>query len=133
MSRDHQPHRQPHQKDFEVSYGDIQVAERANWLIDRVATTVSLVLRKVGQTRAGEMPSARARRRSRLSEEKESARWLLGCQAAARTLSEARSVTMVADRDSDIYSLSARKPEGLRLIVRAAQDRNLAEGGRRSG
>ena len=74
--------------------------------------------------------SARAQRRSRLSEEKESVRWLRGCQAAARSLSEACSVTMVADRDSDIYSLFARKPDGLHLIVRAAQDRSLAEAGR---
>jgi Transposase DDE domain len=38
-------------------------------------------------------------------------------------------VTMVADRESDIYLLFARKPERLDLIVRAAQDRALAEGG----
>ena len=37
---------------------------------------------------------------------------------------------MVADRESDIYPLFARKPKGLDLIVRAAQDRTLAEGRR---
>ncbi len=36
---------------------------------------------------------------------------------------------MVADRESDIYPLFARKPDRLELIVRVAQDRNLAEGG----
>jgi hypothetical protein len=69
-----------------------------------------------------------ASRRGRALEDKESARWLSGCQAAASVLSEA-AVTMVADRESDIYLLFARKPEGLDLIVRAAQDRSLADGG----
>ena len=35
---------------------------------------------------------------------------------------------MVADRESDIYALFARRPAGLDLIVRAAQNRNLADG-----
>ena len=38
-------------------------------------------------------------------------------------------MTMVADRESDLYPLFARRPEALDLIVRAAQDRSLAEGG----
>jgi hypothetical protein len=67
-------------------------------------------------------------RRSRMIDEKESARWLSGCQAAVSVLSDAH-VTMVADRESDIYLLFARKPERLDLIVRAAQDRKLADGG----
>jgi hypothetical protein len=37
---------------------------------------------------------------------------------------------MVADRESDIYPLFAHKPERLDLIVRAAQDRALEQGGR---
>jgi hypothetical protein len=69
-----------------------------------------------------------ASRRGRALEDKESARWLSGCQAAASVLSEA-AVTMVADRESDIYLLFVRKPEELDLIVRAAQDRSLADGG----
>ena len=36
---------------------------------------------------------------------------------------------MVADRESDIYPLFARRPERLDLIVRAAHDRNLVDGG----
>ncbi len=205
---------------FAMSFGDIRVAERADWLIERVATAGSLVLRKVGKTRAGETAvhrflsspyvsverivetlaartavqcagrrilavqdtteinfsgrdkkrrgfgpagdgetpgffihpviaidveteavvglvdaaiwtrsSARVgARRSRPLQDKESERWLSGCRAAASVLSEAR-VTMVADRESDIYLLFARKPPRLDLIVRAAQDRRLAEGG----
>jgi hypothetical protein len=205
-----------------MSFGDIRVAARAGWLIDRIAATGSLVLRKIGETRAGEMavhrflsspyvsverivetlagrtavhcagrrvlaiqdtteinfsgrdkkrrgfgPGGDGRtpgffihpviavdveteavvglvdaaiwtrsegrvtaRRERPLEERESARWLSGCETAARTLSEAASVVMVADRESDLYPLFAGKPAGLDLIVRAAQDRSLADGGR---
>lgn len=204
-----------------MSFGDIRVAERAEWLINRVAATGSLVLRKIGGTRAGEMaahrflsspyvsvdrivetlaqrtakqcagrrvlavqdtsevnfagreekrrgfgpagdgktlgffihpviavdieseavvglvdaaiwtrPQAPAKaRRARPLEEKESARWLAACEAAAARLSEACSVTMVADRESDIYELFVHRPASLDLIVRAAQDRCLAAGG----
>lgn len=201
-------------------FGDIRVAERADWLIERVATVGSLVLRKLGETRAGEKAVHRflsspyvsvdaivetlaartavqcvgrrivavqdtteinfagrdnkrrgfgpacdgktpgffihpviaidveteavlglvdaaiwtrrqgrvTARRSRALEHKESARWLCGCEAAASILCESR-VTMVADRESDVYPLFARKPQGIDLIVRAAQDRALAQGG----
>jgi hypothetical protein len=37
-----------------MSFGDIRVSERADWLVERVASTGSLVLRKLGETRAGE-------------------------------------------------------------------------------
>lgn len=203
-----------------MSFGDIRVAERADWLIERVATAGTLVLRKLGETRAGEKAIHRflsshhvsvdrivetlaartatqcagrrilaiqdtseinfsgrdkkrrgfgpggdgktpgffihpvvaldveseavvglvdaeiwtrsegrvGSRRKRALEDKESMRWLLGCQAAASVLSDATRVTMVADRESDIYLLFARKPDRLDLIVRAAQDRCLCDG-----
>jgi hypothetical protein len=205
-----------------MAFGDIRVAERADWLIDRIAATGSVVLRRLGGDRAGEMvvhrflssphvsterivatlsertaqqcggrrilavqdtteinfagrgkrrrglgpggdgktpgffihpvitidvetealvglvdaaiwtrPAGRkGARRKRPLEDKESARWLAGCAAAAEQLGSAAAVTMVADRESDIYQLFARKPGGLDLIVRAAQDRSLADGGR---
>lgn len=205
-----------------MSFGDIRVAARAEWLINRVAATGSLVLRKIGESRAGEMaahrflssphvsvdrivetlaqrtgeqcagrrvlavqdtsevnfagsegkrrgfgaagdgktlgffihpviavdieseavlglvdaaiwtrPQAPAEaRRARPLADKESARWLAACEAAAARLSKAGSVTMVADRESDIYELFVRRPASLDLIVRAAQDRSLATGGR---
>lgn len=205
-----------------MPFGDIRVAERAEWLVERVAAMGTLVVRRVGETRAGEKaihrflssryvsadrivethaartaaacagrrvlvvqdtteinfsgceqkrrgfgpaadgktpgffihpviavdveteaavglvdaaiwtrPKTRAKaRRGRRLEEKESARWLSGCEAAAKVLNEAASVTMVADRESDIYELFARKPDGLDLIVRAGQDRSLSDGGR---
>lgn len=205
-----------------MSFGDVRVERRADWLIERIATAGSLVVRQIGERRSGEMavhrflsspyvsvgalvetlsartaaqcagrrvlavqdtseinfagrdrkrrglgpagngrargffihpviavdveteavvglvdaaiwtrPAGRASaRRSRPLEAKESARWLAGCAAAATTLSAAAALTMVADRESDLYLLFARKPERLDLIVRAAQDRRLAEGGR---
>jgi hypothetical protein len=205
-----------------MSFGDIRVAQRSDWLIERVALLGTLVLRRLGETRAGEIAVGRflsspyvsvdrivetlaartarqcagrrvlavqdtseinfsgrekkrrgfgpagdgktpgffihpviavdietdaviglvdaaiwtrseersAARRSRRYEDKESVRWHEGCQAAAAVLCEASSVTMVADRESDIYPLFARRPAELGLIVRAAQDRTLAEGGR---
>ena len=205
---------------YVMSFGDIRVAERADWLIERVSTAGTLVLRKLGEDRAGEKAVHRflsspyvsvdrivetlaarsavqcagrrilvvqdtteinfagrdkkrrgfgpagdgetpgffihpvvaidveseavvglvdaaiwtrssgrvASRRSRAIEDKESARWLAGCKAADSVLADAQ-VTMVADRESDIYLLFVRKPERLDLIVRASQDRTLANGG----
>lgn len=205
---------------FAMSFGDIRVAERADWLIERVAATGTLVLRKLGETRAGEKAVHRflsspyvcvdrivdtlavrtatqcagrrilavqdttevnfagrdkkrrgfgpagdgktpgffihpvvavdveteavvglvdaaiwtrskgraASRRSCALDDKESARWLAGCEAAAHVLCDA-SVTLVGDRESDIYPVFARKPRQIDLIVRAAQDRKLADGG----
>ena len=203
-----------------MSFGDIRVDERGDWLLDRIVATGGLVVRQLGQTRAGEMavhrflsspyvsverivetlagrtadrcagrrilmvqdtteitftdrdrkrrgfgPAANGtttgffihpviavdveneamvglvdaaiwtrgeeaadEQRRRPSEEKESARWLAGCRSAAKTLVAAARLTMVADRESDIYALFARRPAGLDLIVRAAQNRNLADG-----
>lgn len=208
-----------------MAFGDVRVAERADWLIERVATAGTLVLRRVGETRAGELavhrflsspyvsvecivetlaartaaqcvgrrvlaiqdtteinfagrdkkrrgfgaggdgqtaaffihpvialdietealvglvdaaiwtrpPQRAAPRRRRLLEDKESMRWLAGCQAAAATLAEAAAVVMVADRESDLYALFAGKPDRLDLIVRAGQNRGLVQGGLLSG
>lgn len=205
-----------------MGFGDFRVAQRAEWLVERVVATGSVVLSQLGETRAGEIAVGRflsspyvsvdrivamsaertarqcagrrvlavqdtseinfsgrqgkrrgfgpggdgktpgyflhpviavdvedeavaglvdaaiwtraqgraGARRARRFEDKESARWLAGCEAACAVLSEAASVTMVADRESDIYPLFARKPAALDLIVRAAQDRGLAGGGR---
>lgn len=68
-------------------------------------------------------------RRGRAFDDKESARWLRGAETAAAVLAAAREVVVVADREGDIYPLFARRPAGTGLIVRAAQDRRLAEGG----
>jgi hypothetical protein len=67
--------------------------------------------------------------RARPSADKESHRWLKTCEAAAERLSGARSITMVADAESDIYELFAARPEGLHVLVRSAHDRRLENGG----
>jgi hypothetical protein len=72
----------------------------------------------------------RATRTRRRIEDKESQRWLDGAAAAARVCAKARRITMVADRESDIFEAFARRPEGVDLLVRAAQDRALGDGGR---
>jgi Transposase DDE domain len=205
-----------------MSFGDIRVVHRAEWLMERIAATGSVVLRKLGETRAGEMAIHRflsspyvsveniveslasrtaeqcagrhvlvmqdtteinfagrdkkrrgfgpagdgetpgffihpviavdveteamiglvdatiwtraagkaLARRSRPSADKESARWLAGGRSAANLLQTAARLTMVSDRESDLYPLFAHRPANLDLIVRAAQDRNLAEGGK---
>jgi len=205
-----------------MAFGDIRVAERADWLIERMVALGTVALRRIGATRSGEMAvhrflsspyvstenivdtsatrtvaqcrgrrilavqdtseinfSGRDRkrrgfgpagngktpgffihpviavdveteavvglvdatiwtrrlgksspRRDRPFEDKESARWLSGCTTAALRLDEAAAVTMVADRESDIYPLFARRPAELDLIVRVAQNRSLANGDR---
>jgi len=67
-------------------------------------------------------------RRKRAIEDKESMRWLRGVERAAELLADAASMVVVGDRENDIYSCFARRPERTDLIVRAAQDRALAEG-----
>ena len=68
-----------------------------------------------------------APRRTRAIEDKESIRWLRGVERAAELLTDAASVVVVGDRENDIYSCFARRPAGVDLIVRAAQDRALVE------
>jgi hypothetical protein len=73
----------------------------------------------------------RGSRKARGIEEKESQRWLSGVEsAAALAAAGAAGVTVVADRESDIYESFALKPPGVELVVRAAQDRALACGAR---
>ncbi len=71
----------------------------------------------------------KAKRRSLPVEEKESFRWLEGADQAATVCAQARRVTMVVDREGDIYEAFALKPEEVDLLVRAAQDRSLEDGG----
>lgn len=67
----------------------------------------------------------------RLLADKESARWLTCARASKTVLAEAALVTMVADRESDLYAEWATLPEpGFHLITRAAQDRSLSNGQR---
>jgi hypothetical protein len=204
-------------------FGDIRRAERGAWLFDRIVSTGSLVFRRVGGDRAGEMAAhrflaspavtaveiiqtlggrtgeqcqgrrivavqdtteinfsgrARARRglgpagdgktpgffvhgvvavdredeavvglldaaiwtrtagkraatrRQRRLDEKESQRWLSATEVVAERAAGANQLIVVGDRESDIFALFARRPARVELVVRAAQDRTLADGTR---
>jgi hypothetical protein len=79
-------------------------------------------------TRAG---GKAEQRRTLAFEAKESRRWLDGVEAAAELAQAgARAVTVVGDRESDIYPVFARRPGSVELVIRAAQDRALRDGGR---
>lgn len=66
----------------------------------------------------------------RLIEDKESYRWLEVAEAGKRCLSRADKVTIVADRESDIYDEWVRIPdERTHLLTRVCRDRSMATGG----
>jgi hypothetical protein len=71
----------------------------------------------------------RVARRAAPIEEKESFRWLQGADQAASVCAGAARVTVIADRESDIFEAFALRPEGVALVVRAAHDRSLKDGG----
>lgn len=70
----------------------------------------------------------RASRRAAPIEEKESFRWLEGADQAASVCAGAACVTVIADRESDIFEAFALRAEGAELLVRAAHDRALEDG-----
>jgi len=62
---------------------------------------------------------------------RESARWLRCAERAKPILASAAMVTVVADRESDIFAEWARLPgDRFHLLTRASADRSLATGGR---
>jgi hypothetical protein len=63
--------------------------------------------------------------RARPIEEKESYRWLEGAERAAQVCAGARRITVIADREGDIYDAFTGRPAGVDLIIRAAKDRKL--------
>lgn len=72
----------------------------------------------------------KAQRRALPVEEKESFRWLQGADQAASVCAGARRITVVSDREGDIYEAFALRPDGVELVVRAAQDRSLGDDGK---
>lgn len=63
--------------------------------------------------------------------DKQSRRWLTGCERAGELIAAgAASVTVVADREGDIYEDFALRPANVDLLIRAGQNRRLAGGGR---
>jgi Transposase DDE domain len=71
----------------------------------------------------------RGRRKQRDFSDKQSRRWLDGAQQAAALVNcGAVLVTVVADREGDIYEDFACRPAGVELLIRAGQDRRLTDG-----
>ena len=63
-------------------------------------------------------------------EEKESRRWVETAQSAKAVLSSASMVTMIADREADLYPLWASIPEpNIHVLGRIFHDRKLPDGG----
>lgn len=68
--------------------------------------------------------------RERPPSERESVHWLDTAQRAKRVLQSAELVTVVADREADIYALWGSVPdEKVHVLTRARKDRLLADGG----
>jgi hypothetical protein len=71
----------------------------------------------------------RETRKQRPFAEKESRRWLdATIQAGSLAQAGATCVTVVADREGDIYEEFALRPPTVELVIRAQQDRVLADG-----
>jgi hypothetical protein len=62
--------------------------------------------------------------------DKESRRWLTAIERAGALIDAgAASVTVVADREADIYETFALRPSRVELVIRAQQNRSLLDGG----
>jgi hypothetical protein len=73
--------------------------------------------------------AARRPHRERGLAERESSRWLTTAEAAKGVLAKAACVTVVADRESDIYAEWAKTPQpGFHLLTRATKDRRTVQG-----
>jgi Transposase DDE domain len=94
--------------------------------VDASEATVLGLVDNVFLSRVGGESAARKKRDF---EDKDSRRWLSGAESAsALAAAGAACVTVVEDREGDIYECFALKPEGVEKLVRAAQDRRLADG-----
>ena len=66
--------------------------------------------------------------KKRAADDKESRRWLHGAEIAGDCLTQAATITMVGDRESDIYDLFARRPAHVHLLCRSAHPRAMTTG-----
>ena len=93
--------------------------------VDANAGTVLGLVDNLLLTRRG---GERATRKQRDFEAKDSRRWLSGAErASALAEAGAACVTVIEDREGDIYECFAFKPANVEKLVRAAQDRRLAD------
>jgi hypothetical protein len=65
---------------------------------------------------------------SRMPGDKESHRWLQASEMAGDCLTKAAALTMVGDREGDIFHLFAHRPTNVNLLIRSAQSRALTTG-----
>lgn len=94
--------------------------------VDANAGTVLGLVDNLFLTRQG---GEREKRRQKPFDEKDSRRWLSGAgSASALAEAGAACVTVIEDREGDIYECFAFKPANVQKLVRAAQDRCLADG-----
>ena len=64
-------------------------------------------------------------------EEKESYKWIASANQSKALLKQAKTITYIADRESDIYELLAVVPEpNVHLLIRSKTNRQIAEGGK---
>lgn len=79
----------------------------------------------------GRTGAQRGRRKERAFADKQSRRWLRGAERAADLhAAGAAAITVIADREGDIYEDFALRPPGVDLVIRAGQDRRLRDGTR---
>ncbi len=69
----------------------------------------------------------RSTRRERSTAAKESQRWIDGMRQAGEVLAQAASITVLCDREGDMYELFAQRPANVQLIVRACQNRRIEQ------
>lgn len=69
----------------------------------------------------------RSTRRERTTDTKESQRWIDGMRQAGAVLSQAASITVLCDREGDMYELFAQRPADAHLVVRACQNRRIEQ------
>jgi hypothetical protein len=71
-----------------------------------------------------------AKNKPRPIEEKESMKWLTAAANTAKYITNPDKITMVYDREGDIYELFDRRPSGkIELLVRSDHDRKIQEKG----
>jgi hypothetical protein len=68
-----------------------------------------------------------APRAGRALADKESRRWLAGAQRTGEVLAQAKRITVISDRESDIYEDFARKPDNVHLLVRSRHNRRTED------
>lgn len=61
-------------------------------------------------------------------EEKESYKWVESALGSQELLQQAASVTVVSDRESDIYDLLSLQSENFNLVIRSSSNRKLTDG-----